>query len=95
MFWNIAKKDLSEAIATACRENEVDILILAECSIPEVTLLPHLNGGNSRQTYTRRKRGRGEDSMTEKESFWIIPNAPQWRTPIEIFREQAAFLLPR
>ena len=57
MFWNIAKNDVSEAIAAACIENEIDVLIMAECNIPEVKLLTKLNSGSSRQTYTEIHKG--------------------------------------
>jgi len=57
MFWNIAKNDVSEAIAAACIENEIDLLIMAECNIPEVKLLTKLNSGSSRQTYTEIHKG--------------------------------------
>jgi hypothetical protein len=45
MFWNICRQPIYEAIAAACRENDVDVLILAECELSSVALLGHLNAG--------------------------------------------------
>lgn len=50
LFWNINRKNVIDDIVTACHDNSVDILILAESTIPEVSLLQALNRGR-RQTY--------------------------------------------
>jgi hypothetical protein len=57
MFWNVAGKYVPEAIAAASIENEIDMLILAECPIREVELLISLNSSTSRQTYTEIHKG--------------------------------------
>ena len=50
MFWNINKNNVIGDIVTACHDNSVDILILAESKIPEVSLLQALNR-RRRRTY--------------------------------------------
>lgn len=57
MFWNIGRRDLSEIIAGACLAHDVDILIIAECEIPETKLLLHLNKADSLRTYTGIHKG--------------------------------------
>lgn len=47
LFWNINKKPILDDIVVLCNENDVDILILAECEISEVTLLQALNKDRS------------------------------------------------
>jgi hypothetical protein len=47
MFWNIARRDLSLEIGEACREHNVQVLILAECTLSSSGLLSALNGGPS------------------------------------------------
>lgn len=51
MFWNICKNDVSDLIAGACIEHDVDILVLAESEIAESTLLAKLNQGSSIRTF--------------------------------------------
>src|SRR4051812_41722532 len=43
LFWNLAKRDLSDVVAALVAENKVDILILAENVIPSANLLGLLN----------------------------------------------------
>lgn len=43
LFWNLNGKDLLRPLAEIARENFADILILAECSIPDVGVLEALN----------------------------------------------------
>lgn len=50
LFWNINGNNVIDDIVTACHDNSVDILILAECKISEVSLLEALNKGR-RRTY--------------------------------------------
>lgn len=45
LFWNLHKKPLQDQIATLCQEHKVDVLILAESAISEMTLLEALNQG--------------------------------------------------
>lgn len=45
LFWNINKKPLVEDIVFLCHHDEVDILILAESNLSEVTVLQALNPG--------------------------------------------------
>jgi hypothetical protein len=51
LFWNVARKPLYEAIAAVCRENEVDILILAEFTGESRLLLKELNARGGRGTF--------------------------------------------
>lgn len=49
MFWNVgAKNDVSDLVARACREHEVDILVLAEFGRPLSELLEGVNAGADR-----------------------------------------------
>jgi len=43
LFWNLNAKPRSEIIANLARRHDVDVIILAECSIPPVVLLSELN----------------------------------------------------
>lgn len=43
LFWNINKKPLLKEIVSLCHANEVDILILAECELSDVTILQAIN----------------------------------------------------
>lgn len=43
LFWNIPKKSSAPLIAQACRDNQIDILILAESQTPPAALLSELN----------------------------------------------------
>lgn len=45
VFWNINKKPLLKEIVSLCHDNEVDILVLAECNIAIPFLLEKLNIG--------------------------------------------------
>jgi hypothetical protein len=47
LFWNVGQKSIADEIALACHENDVDVLILAECPLPPVLLLLKLNVGAS------------------------------------------------
>ncbi len=47
LFWNINKKPLQDLLAVLVREHFVDVLILAECEIDDVTLLETLNKNQS------------------------------------------------
>lgn len=48
LFWNINKKSLANEIKSLCDFYDVDILILAENTLPDAKLLPDLNEGNDR-----------------------------------------------
>ena len=43
LFWNINKKPLLKEIVFLCHSNEVDILVLAECELSDVTILEAIN----------------------------------------------------
>jgi exonuclease III len=43
LFWNINGKSLESLIADLVQEHEVDVLLLAECKIPPVSVLETLN----------------------------------------------------
>jgi hypothetical protein len=45
MFWNIARRDLGLEIGEACREHDVDVLILAECTLSSAQLFSRANDG--------------------------------------------------
>jgi hypothetical protein len=47
LFWNINRKPLQDLLAVLVREYSVDVLILAECEIDDVTLLETLNENQS------------------------------------------------
>ncbi len=47
LFWNIKRNPIQEIIGDIVEINEVDIVILAECSIGEIELLRELNRGKS------------------------------------------------
>jgi hypothetical protein len=51
LFWNTNKKNVLKDVAAACREREVDVLILAECAVGTVTLLQELNEDLPAQKY--------------------------------------------
>lgn len=51
LFWNINRKPLLKEIASLCHDNEVDILVLAECDIVITKLLECLNNNGRRQVY--------------------------------------------
>ena len=48
LFWNTNKKHITEHVARACKENEVDVLILAEYDRNLTSLLLTLNTDNER-----------------------------------------------
>jgi len=50
LFWNIAKQPIAEEISAACRENSVDVLVLAESALTDAELLLALNN-DSERTY--------------------------------------------
>ncbi len=43
LFWNLARRDIADTVAALARENDVDVLILAENAIRATTLLRRLN----------------------------------------------------
>jgi len=45
LFWNLKGKDLHKQVAYFARKYDVDVLILAECNVPEADMLRGLNGG--------------------------------------------------
>lgn len=47
LFWNLGKREVASLVATAAREHDADILVLAECAIEVVPLLVALNEGRS------------------------------------------------
>lgn len=47
LFWNINRKPLQDLLAVLVREHSVDVLILAECEINDVTLFETLNENQS------------------------------------------------
>jgi exonuclease III len=51
LFWNINGKPLGELLRKICDNYDVDILVLAECRIPNTDLLSELNHGAAR-TFT-------------------------------------------
>jgi hypothetical protein len=51
LFWNTKRSDLSALVVTACREHEIDVLILAECGFATVSLVEALNERNDGGTY--------------------------------------------
>lgn len=48
LFWNVGGNPLFDQIPVVCRENEVDVLILAEYPDEEVQLILAMNAGNQR-----------------------------------------------
>jgi len=46
LFWNLGKQDLKSEVSALCDELEVDVLILAECSIPSSDVVAALNKGS-------------------------------------------------
>ena len=49
LFWNINKKPLLSEIKFLCHDNEVDILVLAECELSDVSILQAINPGVARK----------------------------------------------
>ena len=47
LFWNIHKRPLQDLIVALAREHEVDVIMLAECRLPEHVLLEGLNEGEA------------------------------------------------
>lgn len=47
LFWNLQKKSLTNLVTAICQQHDIDVVILAECTIPSVTLLAHLNAARS------------------------------------------------
>jgi hypothetical protein len=39
LFWNLGQRPLADLVADACRENDVDVLLLAECTVSFEQLL--------------------------------------------------------
>ncbi|MBI1814709.1 MAG: endonuclease/exonuclease/phosphatase family protein [Deltaproteobacteria bacterium] len=50
-FWNVARKPVSDLLAGLCEEYDLDILILAESTIPLARLILALNRGHRRLYY--------------------------------------------
>ena len=43
LFWNLGRRPLQAAVSAIARQNEVDVIMLAECLLPPNTLLRALN----------------------------------------------------
>ncbi len=43
LFWNINKKPLLKEIVALCHTHEIDVLVLAECELSDVTILQAIN----------------------------------------------------
>lgn len=55
MFWNLAKNNVSRLLASACEDNNVDILVLAECIESSSEILISLNGNISQRVFREYK----------------------------------------
>ncbi|MBZ9817448.1 endonuclease/exonuclease/phosphatase family protein [Mesorhizobium sp. CA7] len=51
LFWNVGQADDPNPIAEACYENDIDILLLAECPIPSTKLVTAINNSRSSQMF--------------------------------------------
>lgn len=51
LFWNVGQTDDPTTIAEACSENDIDILLLAECLIPSAKLVTAINSLRSKQMF--------------------------------------------
>ena len=49
LFWNINKKPLLEEIKELCHDNDVDIVVLAECQLLDVQILQTINPNRQRK----------------------------------------------
>jgi hypothetical protein len=47
LFWNIHKRPLQELIAALANDHQVDVIMLAECRLPEQVLMQTLNTGKA------------------------------------------------
>jgi endonuclease/exonuclease/phosphatase family metal-dependent hydrolase len=47
LFWNIRKRPLQNLILALAKDNQVDVIMLAECHLPEQVLLETLNKDNA------------------------------------------------
>jgi len=52
LFWNINKKPLTTTITNIYREFNVDVIVLAECEIPDYDLLTALNQNSAQVVYS-------------------------------------------
>ncbi len=48
LFWNTGRKPLADALNWLCRYHDPDVVILAECGIPDAKLLLTINNGLER-----------------------------------------------
>jgi len=49
LFWNINKKPLLEEIVYLCHDHEIDILVLAECELSDVSILQAININSNKE----------------------------------------------
>ena len=49
LFWNLNGQPLGSMVASLAHEHDVDVLMLAECSLPASELLTELNRGQVRK----------------------------------------------
>ena len=49
LFWNLNRRDLAHLVNQVVYENEVDVLILAECEVPSNKVLSSLNGNRKHE----------------------------------------------
>jgi hypothetical protein len=84
VFWNIGKQDLTERIAGLVTQEEADLLMLAECTIPLVRLLTTLNPPGCGEYYAAQEIGPTAFTL-------IIRNSPDFLVPCYDERRLATF----
>lgn len=68
LFWNLKKLPRAETVACLAREHDIDVLVLAECVVPDTTLLKSLHE-MTHHTYSK--------SWSESSSIEVFTRLPE------------------
>jgi len=85
LFWNVKNTPVQRKIAELAEENEIDVIILAECDIKETDLLYELNSRSDARYSSPARRGRKTDIYTRFPARWLTPQADTYGMSIQHF----------
>lgn len=83
LFWNVNKNPVQRKLAELAEENEIDVIILAECDIKETDLLYELNSRSDSQYSLPARRARITHIYTRFPTEWLTPLADPHRMSIQ------------
>jgi hypothetical protein len=73
LFWNLSRKPLQQLLANLAERHEVDVLMLAECSVDPVLILEALNTSNPQYHYAQSHGCEKIDIYTRFPAEFITP----------------------